>query len=428
MSTPCDRSTRCSPSTPSWSSGSPTRRCTPTRPRPQAGPPLRRAGPGRRRRPRAGAARDDLAAARELAAEDQAFAAEAETLAERIARAGDQLAELLVPRDPHDADDVHDGDQVRRGRRGVRAVRRRPAADVPALRRAAAAGRPRCSTPPSPTWAATRTSRCRCGQGQPDRRTACGPRLKFEGGVHRVQRVPVTESQGRIHTSAAGVLVYPEAEDVEVEIDEKDLRIDVYRSSGPAGRASTPPTPRCGSPTCRPASWCPARTSSPSCRTRPGRMRGAARPAAGAGRGGGRPSRRRPTGARQVRTVDRSERVRTYNFPENRISDHRVGYKAYNLDAVLDGDLDAVLDALSAAERRRRRRRPSAAPAARRGDRAGLGRHRRVRVRRVSRHPLRLAILEAERVLADAGVESPARRRRAARRARAGRASAASCC
>ena len=80
--------------------------------------------------------------------------------------------------------------------------------------------------------------------------------LKFEGGVHRVQRVPVTESQGRIHTSAAGVLVYPDPgdADADVEIDENDLRIDVFRSSGTAGRASTPPTPPCGSPTCPPAS------------------------------------------------------------------------------------------------------------------------------------------------------------------------------
>jgi peptide chain release factor 1 len=80
-------------------------------------------------------------------------------------------------------------------------------------------------------------------------------RLKFESGVHRVQRVPATEAQGRIHTSAATVAVLPEAEEVDVDIDEKDLRIDVFRSSGPAASRSTPPTARCASPTCRAASW-----------------------------------------------------------------------------------------------------------------------------------------------------------------------------
>ena len=98
-----------------------------------------------------------------------------------------------------------------------------------------AAGRPRCSTPPSPTSAATRTSRSRSRPRS--RRGQSGRRLKFEGGVHRVQRVPVTESQGRIHTSAAGVLVLPEAEEVDVTIDPNDLRIDVFRSSGPGGQS-----------------------------------------------------------------------------------------------------------------------------------------------------------------------------------------------
>ena len=167
--------------------------------------------------------------------------------------------------------------------------------------------------------------------------------------MHRVQRVPVTESQGRIHTRAAGVLVYPEAEDVEVQIDPNDLRIDVYRSWAPAARASTPPTRPCASRTSRPASSSPARTRRASCRTRSRRCASCG-PAC-------RPSpRSRPTPTRsaerksQIRTVDRSERIRTYNFPENRISDHRVGFKAYNLDQVLDGDLDAVIQSLLDAE------------------------------------------------------------------------------
>ena len=175
-------------------------------------------------------------------------------------------------------------------------------------------------------------------------------RLKYEGGVHRVQRVPATESQGRIHTSAAGVLVLPEAEDVEVHIDPNDLRIDVYRSSGPGraerehhrlGGADHPPADRHGR--------VDAEREEPAAEPG-GRRCGCCAP------GCSPPPRRRPTGRRprrgavQVRTVDRSERVRTYNFPENRISDHRVGYKAYNLDQVLDGDLDGVLDALAKAD------------------------------------------------------------------------------
>ena len=94
-------------------------------------------------------------------------------------------------------------------------------------------------------------------------------RLKFERGVHRVQRVPATESAGRIHTSTVTVAVLPEAEDVDVKVDDKDLKVDVYRSSGPGGRASTPPTRRCASRTCRRGSSSPARTSARRSRTGP---------------------------------------------------------------------------------------------------------------------------------------------------------------
>ena len=185
------------------------------------------------------------------------------------------------------------------------------------------------------------------GQGAGDAEPGRGAvgRLKYEGGVHRVQRVPVTESQGRIHTSAAGVLVLPEAEEVEVEIDPNDLRIDVYRSSGPGGQ-SVNTTDSAVRITHLPTGIVV------SCQNEKSQLQNKERRCASCGPGCSPPPRRQAdaeaSDARrsQVRTVDRSERIRTYNFPENRISDHRVGFKAYNLDQVLDGDLDAVIQAL----------------------------------------------------------------------------------
>ena len=178
-------------------------------------------------------------------------------------------------------------------------------------------------------------------------------RLKFEGGVHRVQRVPVTESQGRIHTSAAGVLVYPDVEDVEVEIDEKDLRVDVFRSSGKGGQSvnTTDSAVRITHLPTGIVVSCQNERSQLQNKTRALQVLRARLVAAAEEEAAKQAA---DTRRSQVRTVDRSERVRTYNFPENRISDHRVNYKAYNLDQVLDGDLDGVLDALATADREER--------------------------------------------------------------------------
>jgi len=168
-------------------------------------------------------------------------------------------------------------------------------------------------------------------------------RLKFEGGVHRVQRVPVTESQGRVHTSAAGVLVYPEPEEVEeVQIDESDLRIDVYRSSGKGGQGvnTTDSAVRITHLPTGIVVTCQNERSQLQNKARAlqglaARLQVLAEEEAQADASADRAS--------QIRTVDRSERIRTYNFPENRLSDHRTGFKAYNLDQVLDGDLDPVI-------------------------------------------------------------------------------------
>ncbi|WP_457206555.1 peptide chain release factor-like protein, partial [Nocardioides sp. P5_C9_2] len=179
-------------------------------------------------------------------------------------------------------------------------------------------------------------------KGTPEPGEAPYGMLKFEGGVHRVQRVPVTESQGRVHTSAAGVLVMPEAETVDVEVDDNDLRIDVYRSSGPGGQSvnTTDSAVRITHLPTGIVASCQNEKSQlqnkeSALRILRARLLAAAQEAADAEASEARRS--------QVRTVDRSERIRTYNYPENRISDHRTGYKSYNLDQVLDGDLGPVL-------------------------------------------------------------------------------------
>ncbi|HVE95792.1 MAG TPA: peptide chain release factor 1 [Pseudonocardiaceae bacterium] len=298
-------------------------------------------------------ARSDVAAGRELAAEDPAFAAEADTLAQRVPQLETELAELLLPRDPHDSSDVvmeiksgeggaesalFAGDLLRMylryaERHGWQAeVLDATEAELGGYKDVTVAVKSAASAPGSST------------------QSGVWERLKFEGGVHRVQRVPITESAGRIHTSAAGVLVYPEPDEIEVDLDEKDLRIDVYRSSGPGGQSvnTTDSAVRITHLPTGTVVSCQNEKSQIQNRIRATAVLRARLQALAEERAQQEASVQRRS---QVRTVDRSERVRTYNFPENRISDHRVNYKAHNLDAVLDGDLDGVLDALTGADR-----------------------------------------------------------------------------
>jgi peptide chain release factor 1 len=179
--------------------------------------------------------------------------------------------------------------------------------------------------------------------------TAWG-RLRFEGGTHRVQRVPVTESQGRIHTSSATVLVLPEAEDVEVHIDDKDLEVDVYRSSG-AGGQSVNTTDSAVRITHKPTGVVVTMQDERSQIQNRARaltvLRARLLKLAQDEQNAQLSAERRS----QVGGGGRGEKIRTYNFKENRLTDHRIGFTIYRLQDVLAGDLDEVVDALTTDER-----------------------------------------------------------------------------
>ena len=171
-------------------------------------------------------------------------------------------------------------------------------------------------------------------------------RLKFESGVHRVQRVPATEAGGRIHTSAATVAVLPEVEDVEIEVEDKDIRIDTYRSSG-AGGQHVNKTDSAVRITHLPTGIVVTSSEKSQHQNRAkamkvlkARLYDQQRQALDDARSENRKS--------QVGSGDRSERIRTYNFPQGRVSDHRINLTVYNLPQVLEGDMDEVLDALIA--------------------------------------------------------------------------------
>jgi peptide chain release factor 1 len=290
--------------------------------------------------------RGNLDAATELATEDPSFAAEVEALTARIDEIETRLRELLLPKDPNDGKDVIL--EVKAGEGGDESALFAGDLLRMYLRYAERQGWVTEVLDEEPTdLGGTKSATIAVRSRKAD--DAVWAKLKFEGGVHRVQRVPATESQGRIHTSAAGVLVLPEAEDVEIEIDPADLRIDVFRSSGPGGQ-SVNTTDSAVRITHLPTGTVVSMQNEKSqlqnreagMRVLRARLLASAQEQAESAASDARRS--------QVRTVDRSERVRTYNFAENRISDHRVGFKAYNLDQVLDGALDDVIEALRRAD------------------------------------------------------------------------------
>ena len=291
------------------------------------------------------AVRDDLEAAREMAGEDPEFADEAKRLEAELPSAEEKLRNALIPRDPDDARDVIM--EIKAGTGGEEAALFAGDLLRMYLRYAEKRG-----------WAVTVQSENTTelggvkdvqiairAKGTPAPEDGVWASLKYEGGVHRVQRIPVTESQGRIQTSAAGVIVFPEADedDDEIEIDPKDLKIDIFMSSGPGGqsvnttysavRMTHIPT---GIVVSMQDEKSQIQNRAAALRVLKSRLLAMKHEQEAAEAADMRHS--------QVRSLDRSERIRTYNFPENRIVDHRTNYKAYNLDAVLDGDLQAVID------------------------------------------------------------------------------------
>ncbi|RII42667.1 peptide chain release factor 1 [Galactobacter valiniphilus] len=286
---------------------------------------------------------EDLEAAREMAALDAEFAQEAKDIEEELPVLAEKLRRLLIPRDPNDGRDAIL--EVKGGEGGEEAALF--AADLLRMYTRYAEARgwkvEFISSTDSDLGGYKDAQIAIKGEGSEPAEGVYAA-LKYEGGVHRVQRVPVTESQGRIHTSAAGVLVFPEVDEPEeIEIQQNDLKIDVYRSSGPGGQ-SVNTTDSAVRITHLPTGIVVAMQNEKSqlqnreaaMRVLRSRLLAHQQEQIDAANADVRHS--------QVRTMDRSERIRTYNFPENRIADHRTGYKSYNLDAVLNGELQPVID------------------------------------------------------------------------------------
>ena len=287
--------------------------------------------------------REDLAATEELATEDASFGDEIPALAEKIASTEEALRNLLIPKDPDDGRDVIM--EIKGGEGGEESalfasdllrmylhyaesrgwkteVLDKTESDMGGYKNVQVAIKSSSNDPAEGVWA----------------------RMKYEGGVHRVQRVPTTESQGRIHTSTTGVLVFPEVDEPEeIDINPNDLKIDVFRSSGPGGQ-SVNTTDSAVRITHLPTGIVVSMQNEKSqLQNREAAMR-VLRARLLAKQQEEQAAEASNLRKSQIRGMDRSERIRTYNFPENRIADHRTGYKSYNLDQVMAGALDPVID------------------------------------------------------------------------------------
>jgi peptide chain release factor 1 len=294
-------------------------------------------------------ARDDLAAAKELAKDDEAFAAEIPVLEASIVELEEKLRRLLIPRDPDDGRDVIM--EIKGGEGGAESalfaadllrmytqyaesrgwrveILDSNESDLGGFKDVQVAIKANASDPANGAWA----------------------KLKYEGGVHRVQRVPATEAQGRIHTSTTGVLVFPEVDEPEeVTINPNEIRIDVFRSGGPGGQSvnTTDSAVRITHIPTGIVVSCQNEKSQiqnreSAMRVLRARLLARQQEELAAAESDARKS--------QIRGMDRSERIRTYNFPENRIADHRTGYKAYNLDQVMNGALEPLIDSCISAD------------------------------------------------------------------------------
>ncbi|CAG7845306.1 Peptide chain release factor 1 [Pseudoclavibacter triregionum] len=286
---------------------------------------------------------DDLEAARELGKDDESLAEEIPGMEEELKAAREKLRRLLIPRDPDDGRDVIM--EIKGGEGGEESALF--AADLLRMYSHYAEQR---------GWKVEMLDSTESDLGgykdvqvaikssSTDPAEGVWASLKYEGGVHRVQRVPATESQGRIHTSTTGVLVFPEVDEPEeIEIAQNDLKIDVYRSSGPGGQ-SVNTTDSAVRITHLPTGIVVSMQNEKSqiqnraaaMRVLMARLLAHQQEQLDAAASDARKS--------QIRSMDRSERIRTYNFPENRIADHRTGYKAYNLDQVMNGALGPVIE------------------------------------------------------------------------------------
>jgi peptide chain release factor 1 len=292
----------------------------------------------------------DAEAAREMlngasGAEREMLVAEIDTATSDVARLDDELRELMLPADPHDGKNVIV--EIRGAEGGEEA--NLFARDLYEMYLAYAA---------SKRWKLETLSSSPSEMGGFNditfevRGADAWRNLKFEGGPHRVQRVPVTESQGRVHTSSATVTVLPEVDEIDVKIDDRDLDIDVYRASGPGGQ-SVNTTDSAVRITHRPTGVVVAMQDERSQLQNKARamlvLRARLFELAERERNQEMSAERRS----QVGGGGRSEKIRTYNYKENRVTDHRIGFTVYRLATILHGELQVVIDALQADERAR---------------------------------------------------------------------------